>query len=86
MPTSFLEIVELNDGEIVLQRADEESEGDSEALVTIKFSEKSKAYMAGSCLDVAKIMIQAGIQASAQIDEMALDSDESVDDDARTYH
>ena len=37
----FLEIVELVNGDIVLQRAD----GDGEPLMTIRFSDESKGYM-----------------------------------------
>lgn len=65
MPTSFLEIVELGDGEIVLQRG----EDDSEPLVRIRFSEESRLYMMDNALEVAKIMIQAGVQAAAAIAE-----------------
>ena len=65
MPASFLEIVELSDGEVVLQRADEESE----PLVRIQFSEESRAYVMDNVLEIAKVMIQAGIQAAASIAE-----------------
>ncbi|MBE9540155.1 MAG: hypothetical protein IMF06_13805 [Proteobacteria bacterium] len=65
MPTSFLEIVELGDGEIVLQRTDEESE----PLVRIRFSDESRFYMMDNGLEVAKAMIQAGIAAAAAIAE-----------------
>ena len=65
MSTSILEIVELSDGEIVLQNA----EGDSEPLVTIRFSEESRLYLMGNGLEVARAMIQAGIQAAAEIAE-----------------
>ena len=65
MPTSFLEIVELGDGEVVLQR----TEDDSEPLVRIRFSDESRLYMMDSGLEVAKAMIQAGIQAAAAIAE-----------------
>jgi hypothetical protein len=62
--SSFLEIVTLPNGEIALQRADEEGE----PLVNISFSDVAKAYIGEeSCLDVAKVMIQAGIQAAAHI-------------------
>ena len=61
MSTSVLEIVDLGDGEIVLQRADD----DSEPMVSIRFSEESREYMMENCLEVAKAMIQAGIQAAA---------------------
>ena len=65
MPTSFLEIVELSDGEVVLQRADEESE----PLVRIQFSEESRLYMMDNGLEIAKVMIQAGVQAAAAMAE-----------------
>lgn len=41
MSTSLLEIVDLGDGEVVLQRADD----DSEPLVSIQFSEEASAYL-----------------------------------------
>lgn len=65
MSASLLEIVDLGNGEIVLQRADD----DSEALVTIRFSEESRVYMMDNSLEVAKAMIQAGIQAAAEMAE-----------------
>tara|TARA_R110001599_G_scaffold325504_1_gene537663 strand:- start:35027 stop:35275 length:249 start_codon:yes stop_codon:yes gene_type:complete len=65
MSASLLEIVDLGDGEIVLQRADD----DSEPLVTIRFSDESRIYMMDNGLEVAKAMIQAGIQAAAAIAE-----------------
>jgi len=68
MPTALLEIVDLGDGEIVLQRADEE---EGEPLVSIQFSEETCAYLMDNNLEVAKIMIQAGIQAAAKLAEMS---------------
>ena len=65
MLASLLEIIDLGDGEIVLQRADD----DSEPLVRIRFSDESRLYMMDNGLDVAKAMIQAGIQAAAAIAE-----------------
>lgn len=65
MSASLLEIVDLGDGEIVLQRADD----DSEPLVVISFSEESRLYLMDNGLEVAKAMIQAGIQAAAVIAE-----------------
>jgi hypothetical protein len=53
---SFLEIIELSNGEFALKRADSEGE----PLVNIRFSEESKDYLSESSFDVAKIMIQAG--------------------------
>ncbi len=65
MSTSILEIVELSDGDVVLQRA----EDDSDPLVTIRFSEESRLYLLGNGMEVAKAMIQAGIQAAAELAE-----------------
>jgi hypothetical protein len=76
--SSFLEIVELSDGEIVLQQA---NDPDSEPLVTIRFSDESRAYMMDACIDVAKVMIQAGIQAAVQISDQ-YDVDEEPQADA----
>jgi hypothetical protein len=63
--TSLLEIVDLGDGEIVLQRADD----DSEPLVTIRFSEEANLYLMDNGLEVANAMIQAGIQAASVLAE-----------------
>jgi hypothetical protein len=64
---SLLEIVDLGDGEIVLQRADD----DSEPMVTIRFSDETRVYLMDNGLEVAKAMIQAGIQAAAAIAEQS---------------
>ena len=66
MSTSLLEIVDLGDGEVVLQRV----EGDSEPLVSIQFSDETNAYLMGNNLEIAKVMIQAGIEAAAQLAEV----------------
>ena len=86
MSTSLLEIVDLGDGEVVLQRADD----DSEPLVSIQFSEEACAYLMENNLEVAKVMIQAGIQAAAKMAEMSgleMESSESTDKaEQRTLH
>ena len=86
MSTSLLEIVDLGDGEVVLQRADD----DSEPLVSIQFSEEAIAYLMENNLEVAKLMIQAGIQASAKMAETSgieIESGESADKaQQRTLH
>ena len=88
MTSFFLEIVQLASGEIVLKRADE----DSEPLVNIRFSDESIDMMGGAQLDVARAMIQAGMQAAAHVSEKqakktssgedalaAMDSEESAE-------
>ena len=86
MSTSLLEIVDLGDGEVVLQRADD----DSEPLVSIQFSEEASAYLMENNLEVAKVMIQAGIQAAAKMAEISglevETSDSSDKAEQRTLH
>ena len=86
MSASLLEIVDLGDGEVVLQRADD----DSEPLVSIQFSEEASAYLMENNLEVAKVMIQAGIQAVAKMAEMSgveMESSESAEKaERRTLH
>ena len=86
MSTSLLEIVDLGDGEVVLQRADD----DSEPLVSIQFSEEASAYLMENNLEVAKVMIQAGIQAAAKMAEMSnveMENSESAEKaEQRTLH
>ena len=82
MATALLEIVDCGNGEIVLQNADD----DSEPMVTIRFSDEARAYMMDNGLEVAKAMIQAGIQAAALISEQDEEEPESLQDAQRVLH
>ena len=82
MSASLLEIIDLGDGEIALQRADD----DSEPLVTIRFSDESRIYLMDNGLEVAKAMIQAGIQAAAVIAEQGEMEVETTSEVARVLH
>ena len=81
---SLLEIVELPNGDFVLQRAG----GDGEPLVNIRFSEESREYLPEARLEIAKAMIQAGIQAAAHMAgaEAELDFVAGHEDSARILH
>jgi hypothetical protein len=79
---SLLEIVDLGDGEIVLQRADD----DSEPLVVIRFSEETRVYLMDNGLEVAKAMIQAGIQAAAVMAEQVEVETEVAEEAPRVLH
>ena len=76
---SYLELVELANGDVVLQR----SEGDENPLVTIRFSEETREHINGSCLEVARAMVQAGIEAVALAagDGAFVEEDEADDAD-----
>jgi hypothetical protein len=82
--SSFLEIVEMPNGDVVLQRADD----DGEPLVVIQFSEETKVYLMDGSLEVARAMIQAGIQATAQMAEQGEIElgEEFVDEQTRIIH
>ena len=58
MTTSFLEIVELPNGEFALRRIDD----DSAPLVKIRFSEEAQAMLQDRDMAVAKAMINAAIE------------------------
>jgi hypothetical protein len=59
MSTAFYEIVLLPDGDFALQRTDE----DAEPLVRIRFSDEAKEFLGDTGLDIAQVMIDAGIEA-----------------------
>lgn len=87
--SSFLEIVQLPSGEIVLQRTDQ----DGEPLINIRFSDESTAYIGDAKMDIAKVMIQAGIQAVAHMDlpeedeeSVSLSDDSEDGDKPRVLH
>ncbi|WP_297188231.1 hypothetical protein [uncultured Porticoccus sp.] len=58
MAISLFEIVILPDGDIALQRTDEEDA----PLIRISFSGEAKAFLQEAKVDVAKAMIDAGIE------------------------
>lgn len=60
MSSDLYEIIELSSGEIALRRANEEGE----PLVTIRFSEESLYFLQEAKYEVAKAMIEAGMEAA----------------------
>ena len=64
MPTSFLEIVELPDGRIALRRAEDE-----ESLVVLDFSADAKTFLQGQHVEVAKAMLNVGVQMAGRLAE-----------------
>ena len=71
MPTSFLEIVELPDGRIALRRAEDE-----ETLVTLDFSADAKAFLQGHHIEVAKAMLNVGVQMAGRLAEGDIEHDD----------
>jgi hypothetical protein len=77
--SSLYEILELSSGEIVLKRSGDDN--NSDPLVTLKFSEESIAFLGAARFDVAKAMIEAGLDAATDLveqkrDEILVDSDD----------
>lgn len=79
MEELVFEVVELADGEIALQRVD--LVGGQEPLVTIRFSHEAKHYLKDRHGEIAKAMIEAGMQAAehmkAVIEEVIEEDEES---------
>ena len=75
MPLTEFELIMLDDGEVALQRS-----GTDETLVRITFSEEVLDYLDGKHIEVAKSMMDAGIQTAFELNEesapMASDADE----------
>lgn len=78
MTSSIYEIVMLPDGEVVLQRAS----GDGEPLVKISFSEEVQNYLGASGMEVARAMIDAGIEAVEELatEEQVFESEEDLEE------
>lgn len=61
--TSFLEIIELENGEVVLRRQDEPEP----PLVRINFSEEAKLILNENTPDIGRVMIGAGLRAVGKL-------------------
>jgi len=69
----FFEIVALSNGDIVLRRADD---ADSDALVSIHFSEDAKASLQAHHMDVARVMLEAGVRKVGELSGMEVEQDD----------
>ncbi|WP_432473884.1 hypothetical protein [Amphritea sp. HPY] len=65
MPDMFLEIVELDDGEIALRKAD----SDDEPIMRVNFSDHILEQLHEQHIDVAKVMLTAGIHMISDINQ-----------------
>lgn len=69
----FFEIVELSNGDVALRRADEQ---DGAELVRIQFSEEAKASLQEHHLDIARVMLEAGVRMVGDLSGMEVDTDD----------
>jgi len=72
MNSSFLEIIELEDGGFALKRIDD----DGEPLVVIDFSAEVIEFLGEHHAAVAKAMIGAGVQAAGAVTKAVMEADE----------
>jgi hypothetical protein len=66
MPSTLYEIAELPNGDVVLRKVDEEG---GEPLVRLSFSAESLAFMGEGKFEIAKAMIEAGMEAATELAE-----------------
>lgn len=76
---AFLELSELDDGEVVLRRSGDDA--DSEPLVSVRFSAEARLLLGSRTNDIARAMVGAGVQLATH--QMA---NESLDDEPRILH
>lgn len=74
--TTLFEIIELPNGDIALRRADEAGE----PLVSIRFSKESLYFLEDLKLEVARVMIEAGLEAAGEMQDSAIADGDLADD------
>ncbi|WP_428033992.1 hypothetical protein [Amphritea sp.] len=77
MSDMFLEIIELDDGQIALRRADSEDE----PIMRISFSESVREQLEEECIDVAKVMLTAGIHMISDLNVKAAAATDNLDNE-----
>lgn len=63
MESSLLEIIELDNGDVILRKADD----NGEPLVNIRFSKEAMSLIPDIKMEIARAMFQAGIETFAEI-------------------
>jgi hypothetical protein len=81
MPLAEFELVMLESGEVALQRA-----GTNEPLVRINFSPDVLTYLDGKHIEVAKVMMDAGLQKAFDVGEDTALHTEGVESKVHTLH
>lgn len=84
MASRVYEIVELKDGEYILQRVDR----DEEPLVRITFSEGACDFLSDARTSVAKTMIEAGLSEVEDMveEELSSHSEQYSEAESKTIH
>lgn len=72
MSRTLFEIVVLPNGDIALQRANEKDE----PLISISFSDEVQEFLLDAKMDVAKVMIDSGIELFEQLGSESMSMEE----------
>lgn len=80
--SDFFEIVELSNGDVALRRADEQEGGE---LVRIHFSDDAKASLQAHHVDVARVMLEAGVRKVGELSGMEVEKDEFYSDSIQPH-
>jgi hypothetical protein len=81
MPLTEFELIMLDDGEVALQRS-----GTDDTLVRITFSEEVLNYLDGKHIEVAKSMMDAGIQTAFELNEETVPLSSDADEKRNILH
>ncbi len=85
MSSSFYEIHELSTGEIILKRS--EDEAGTAPLVSIRFSSESLEFLGRARFEVAKRMIEAGMEAASELADQSSDfASDTEEADELVFH
>lgn len=80
----FFEIIELSNGDIALRHVNEQ---DGDALVKIHFSDDAKASLQEHSVDIARVMLEAGIRRVSELSGMEVTEEEFTELEApRSIH
>jgi len=74
--SGVFEVVELSNGDIELRRVDDEQ---GESLVKIEFSDETKAGLGKHKIEIAKAMLQAGMERVSELSGMQFESSDVED-------
>ena len=80
MKESYLEIVELDNGDIVLRPASEDGE-ETVPLATLQISDDTRSYLKGRYFELAKCMFHAGIDFVYSDDSLFDEDDAFLEDE-----
>ena len=76
MVSAVFEIIETSEGEFILKRSGESGEG----LVRISFSKEAANFLGNASVDIARSMIEAGLQEVEAIIDEQMEAEDSPDD------